>query len=234
MRIFQRVGLLPIVAFAASLSAPSGLAQAPSDTSKRRVADRTNPALERMTPAQREHARIFRDISNSKSKLLDEQVSVTVTLDFIGSTPTKTFATHLRELICSSDVAFVGEVISAQSFPTEEGSFLFSEYAVSPKETLRQRSISLTSPVTLIRPGGAIVVDGVRVTAEINTFPSLVVGRTYLFFGEVLQRTAAVNSTETYELLGQSVRPLQYLNVVWSTLLDAASAVDLVRTHSCR
>ena len=92
----------------------------------------------------------------------------------------------LTELGCDVDDVFVGAVESVEAFPTEDGGFLFSEYQVSLGERFGGRRTARPGPfpslVTIVRPGGTVNVDGVEIRADINTFPRLNAGSTYLFF----------------------------------------------------
>jgi len=100
---------------------------------------------------------------------------------------------------------FLGEVLSVEVFPTENGAFLFSDYQVRPTQVIRATKGSKFvkgANVSVSRPGGQITVDGRQFSATHNVYPPLRIGATYLFFTEYLpkSRSYPTRSSELFEL----------------------------------
>ena len=160
--------------------------------------DRTTPTLQRMTPTQREHAKLFRGITATRTKMLDEKVSTVVIGEFASPTPPLSTTEFITNLMCSSDDVFIGVVTSVEAFPTEDGTFLFSEYALQPLEAFGGRTDAVRpgERVTLVRPGGTTMVEGTKISATINGYPPLELGGQYLLFASRLNTNALTTTTE--------------------------------------
>src|SRR5262245_59170753 len=181
--------------------------------------NRTTPALERMTPSQREIARTYRGLSITHDRVLDDQVSVSISSEedfFIPPGRSPSLSEFLRERKCGTDATVMGTVTSARSYPTEDGEFLFTEYSVDVLESVQIPGLANSNrgDITVVRIGGALIVDGVRVSATIDSVPLLAVGKTYILFGKynhklrlfrVDQSNSAFIVTDTTI---QSLRPL--------------------------
>ena len=94
--------------------------------------DRTTPILNRMTPAQREHAELHRarGLGRSRGRLLDEKITVDVSRDFMPGRPTKTARDVLADRTCGVDAVLLGNVWSVDVLPISDGTALFSDYHV--------------------------------------------------------------------------------------------------------
>lgn len=100
------------------------------------------------------------------------------------------------ELRCASDDVFIGQVESSETYPTADGSFLFTEYRVRVTEDATNRGAAVRpgAVLTVVRPGGLMVVDGRTVSVKLNDSPALITGLSYLFFGKRIAATGAYRS----------------------------------------
>jgi hypothetical protein len=179
----RQVTFLWIAALIATTAAAGFETAADQGRSDRLPPDRTTPVLKAMTARQRAHARHFTKSQLGSSRMLDELQSVDVHEDGWVA-PTQPTLDVLADLACASDAVLSGHVRSVQSFPTEDGRFLFSEYAVEALRVFRSMSRAGTrgTVLTVIRLGGEMTIDGRPVTATISSFPALSTNRRYLLF----------------------------------------------------
>jgi hypothetical protein len=151
-----------------------------------------------MTSKQRVHAKEHGRRFKSPFKLLDELTSVVVHADSTFARPDdKPIAIDdfVRAQACSSQGVFTGLITSATSNPTEDGTFLFTDYEVRVGDRFRMPLGGSATPrgslVTVTRAGGKIVIDGVTVRAEHGDYPALRVGARYCFFVNYIDATAS-------------------------------------------
>ena len=175
--------------------------------------DRTTTFQARMTPAQREHGREHakNDIIGARElaqhgltphRILDEGTSIDLAIDLIGVEATMTVRQMLTATACGNAIVFEGRVLTKESFPTEDGTFLFTDYEVEAIEIFRGLAgLSARSRVTVTRLGGSVAFDGGSVNATISTAPTIETNRTYLFFGRSLAATGAVSVNESNDVL---------------------------------
>ena len=163
--------------------------------------------LSQLTPAQRQHSLLYPEFGDGgRTHILDMKRSVLRKGTAVGGFPfTKARPLHeiLAELVCESDAVLRGTVVARASFPTANGSFLFSDYTVRVDRVFRYRSGSLAPPEVIVtRAGGAVVVDGVAVEARTDEFPMLAVGGSYILAGMLVPQTGAIHTrrpTGTFE-----------------------------------
>ena len=211
-----------------------------------RPVDRTTPRLERMSPLQREHARLHAEQGKGRfgnTRLLDEKVSTREHIDFGPATDLKPAREVFTSLACRVDAIFVGQLANLESFPTEDGTMLFTDHSIVASQVFKAPSEARPGlvPVTVTRLGGSITVDGTTVTAKLDSFPPLEHGPTYLFFVDFLPRFKtfhAKHSTGVWEILGDRVRPLAPMRASDEDLTAKGLALvtvnDWLRGLSCR
>jgi hypothetical protein len=156
--------------------------------------DRTTPLLTQMNERQRAHSRAHGPFKTT-TRPLDELLSVHIIGEPTPSpdvaSPDVEFET-LENAKCETDAAVVGIIENAQSFPTEDGTFLFTDYVVRLNDVLRaggEQPLSRDGSIVLTRAGGTISIAGKRVSAYANDLPPLYVGATYLLFVRHLPAT---------------------------------------------
>jgi hypothetical protein len=203
------------------------------------VADRTTPFLQRMTPTQRIRSRTFAQF-DSGSRLLDEGVSVAESELPYGEPDPPSELEVLARVACDSAALFAGVVRSAVTNPTENGTWLFTDYEVLVEEVLRARpSIGVREgdTVVLSRVGGVLTVDGEEISATSSGYPLLQLRHRYLFAADYLSdagsfRTSTMRRDYTFEIVDRQLTSL-------SPLISGPDlSLDDVRQHaalvSCR
>lgn len=157
---------------------------------------RTADWHERMNAKEKAHARAHGRFKTT-THILDEERSVH--LSAFGASmpepsPGVTELDSVKKLKCESDAVFVGIVRSAKSMPTEDGTFLFTDYTIEIDESFRTPSnkpLLQEDVVTVTRPGGAMMIGNKEVSATISDRPFLEVGGKYLIFGSLLPGSGA-------------------------------------------
>jgi hypothetical protein len=218
--------------------------QSPQAATRKPGVDRTTPALQQMTERQRAIAHALRGYSPSKTRLLDDQASVDISDEEYFGDPNKrpqSLADFLHQQKCSTDSTFLGTVSAAQSFPTEDGTFLFTEYQVQVTEPIRiPPAASDLNVITMIRSGGQMLVEGVSVAATVASTPHLEVGRTYLFFAsynpnlDVFETHGARSTLLVTDTLLQSLRSLTLGDADLKKGAAKVKTLDILRAVVCR
>src|SRR5262245_25366139 len=178
------------------------------------VKDRTTPLLKALSPADTYHATLFDGLGQFQ-KPLDVLASVDAVDDLarMPAAPARATRPAVRRAAGDTATAFLGRVTEAKSYPTRDGLFLWTSYRVRITKALRQGASAKppTGVVTVVRPGGSIVLEGMTVEARANAWPPLAVGTDYYLFTSFLDRTGAYKSSNrsaTYQVDGTSVRLL--------------------------
>jgi hypothetical protein len=210
-----------------------------------RFPDRTKPFLERMTPVQVHHSKLYDDFK-TRSRPLDTGWSITRTLEWRDSRRTEWHTLQLPTLVhnvkCPSDGSFLGTVLSAVSNPIADGTFLFTDYEVRLDEVFRMppapvRRVGATVVVT--RPGGRLTVDGTTVQAVVSDMPLLALNKQYVFSAHQIAETLSFQTVhqELFEVDGErahSIRPLPSADGDLSTPFSSRRLLELFRQVSCR
>jgi hypothetical protein len=206
--------------------------------------DRTTPALQRMTSRQRAIAHEFRGLSSNKKRLLDDLVSISVASDEsfgAAGTPTPSLAEFLTSQMCATDTTMVGTVTSAQSFPTEDGTFLFTEHQFLVADQFRVSPAArfVSGAITLVRPGGDMLVEGVHVRAHTLSSPPLVVGQKYLLFASYrpsLGVFGASGGNSAFLITGDALRTsrLRLSDADLTGGVNMATVLRVLRSVTCR
>jgi hypothetical protein len=181
-------------------------------------ADRTTEWLVRMTAREHAHAKVHKRW-NGNTRLLDEMVSVVVEGMPFGSPEGETENEQLnaiQALKCRTNAVFIGLVTAAKSLPTEDGTYLFTDYIVRIDDSFRApdaQPLLEGDLVTVTRPGGEMHVNNVTVSATSNTEPRLEVGGRYLLFTQFLPDVkdfVADVSSGTYRVAGDQLIDITY------------------------
>jgi hypothetical protein len=196
--------------------------------------DRTTPILGRMTPEQREHAKLHASHEGLGTRLLDHKVSLSTTSDPgpIGATP---LPQVLKSLACDSDAMFTGFVQKGESFPTETGQMLFTDYQVTVGDVFRTRrgaQLAAASSAVVTQVGGEVEVDGLMISAKLADYPALTPGHEYVFFTQFLPQTKAYHlaqSGRAWAIQRGKVKPFWLLGATEDDLSVVASHLRAVR-----
>jgi len=114
-----------------------------------------------------------------------------------------------------SDAVVRGRVIKKSSQTTVDGYFLFTDYEIRVDEVFRDNPlapIGLGTTITVTRPGGKIIMNGVVIKVVDHHFDPLPVnGNEVVLFLKFVPETAsyqAAGDSHSFELLDSSVRAL--------------------------
>jgi hypothetical protein len=93
-------------------------------------------------------------------------------------------STYLRDLSCKADAIIYGVVKSQESQLDESGSFLFTDYGVALSEVLKSDDPSLGQgeEITVVRGGGAVILNNRLVRAIDPNQGRVKVGDSYVFY----------------------------------------------------
>ena len=170
--------------------------------------DRTTARWAKMTPAQRFRGTLFREHRRS-IKLLDNLLSVSLIYE-PGLQPAQTFEEFLRTRACPQGVALEGRVLGFESFPVDDGSFLFTDFTIKIVNVFQQPAgphLRREQEIVYGAPGGELEVEGEKITANANREPLLLVGRTYVFVAEYEPAFQEFHSTgATFEIDGAAAK----------------------------
>lgn len=206
--------------------------------------DRTTPRLQRMTPAQREHARLHALDSSRKggTRILDEKISIVISSDYGPPADLRPASSVVASMTCRADAVFSGVVTRRESFPTEDGTMLFTDSTVLIGDVFRNTFEQPLGalPVTITRLGGSVSVDGVTVSANLSAYPPLEIQSTYLFFVEFVpghKTFHAKDAAGVWEIRNGRVWPLSRVLVsegnVMADGLDVLDVVTWLRDVRC-
>jgi hypothetical protein len=193
------------------------------------LADATPVQQGQMTDKQRIHSRFYSEygprmsgkrisdlVAQAKDKSPSERILGVELL--VGSSPVLTEQespdAYFGRLARMSDAVVRGTVLKKTSQVTEDDGFVFTDYDLEVKEVLKntgKASLESGSVITVTRPGGKIVKDGVIIKVTDNAIAPLPVSHDVVLFLRLIQETGAYKATSgtgALELQGSSVRPL--------------------------
>lgn len=136
-------------------------------------------------------------------RLLDTGRSASIEVMPFLTHETTSFAQWLETLKCQADAVFSATVASSESFPTQSGTFFFTEYGLQLQEVL---SFPVGTPlrsgqsVTLVRLGGKMVIDGETIIAGHSSAPPLQSDSQYLIFARLLKETGGFAARSIFVL----------------------------------
>lgn len=200
-----------------------------------------------LTERQRLHSRLYPYLATTNKtitdllahaggKILGIEVSEQEQVLIESQSPESYFG----ELVRTSDAVIHGRATRRISQITEDDSFVFTDYDVVLTEVLKDNSdkpLTITSTVTVTRPGGKIVVNGIIVKAYDRGFEPLPLDRPVLLFLRYIPETGAYRSTRdagTFEVDGSSIRPLAKAAYPPGVLRDGVSSLQAVRAISAK
>lgn len=212
------------------------------------VKDATPVQLGMLTEQQRNHSKlyiyykaqadsmpIYKRISdlylNPKGKVMETIVDVGLCPLPEPETPEKFFGNLAQE----SDAIIYGTVIKKLSQITEDDVFIFTDYEVVVKEILKNNTaapLKMEQSITVTRPGGGIVVNGIVVKAKDERFKPLQLNHDVVLFLKFIPETGtykATNYTGAFEFDEDSVRPLTEAHLPPGILQDSHSFLQTVR-----
>src|SRR6185437_462423 len=116
---------------------------------------------------------------------------------------------QLVGMACTSDAVVVGTALSRDSHLTADQTFLYSDWAFTANEVLKNNAkapISEGSGITIVRQGGKLDFNGRKVYAIDNSFAEFQSGHHYLLFLTFLPEAGDYTTTylNVFQLLPQS------------------------------
>lgn len=150
-------------------------------------------------------------------------------------TPDKFFG----ELAQASDAVILGKVTKKVSQITENDAFVFTDYDVAVTEVLKNNAttpIDAGATITVTRPGGIVLLDGMIVEAEDMAFQPLSINdHDVILFLRFVPETGAYKATRhngSFELDGSILRPLTKYEFPPGVLRDKDSFLKTARSIS--
>lgn len=180
---------IAVLLIAMCASMPCVLAAAGQEPKPKPRVDRTPPILQKMTPAQRHHAKIYNGRGMIGGRLLDDLRSIEVFSDPGSGVIYAPAAEVFRRATCSSQAVIAGLVSAATSYPSEDGAMLFTEYEVVVSHVLKSTELPQIfngGKLTVVRIGGVIPIEGTTIEANVRSAPRLRTNDSYLFFLKLL------------------------------------------------
>lgn len=167
-----------------------------------------------------EHSRLYNGYNDKSLRELAASdapaigVKIGPPMPFVSSTPsTFTVRDFLGTNACAADVIMVGAVRSMSASLTEDEHFVFSEYQMHIEVILKSGPMALETggQMTVVRPGGTVLIDGKSVSAIDTAYEPLLPGQKYLLFLKLIPKTgayAALNSQTSFRIRGDKATEL--------------------------
>jgi hypothetical protein len=185
-------------------------------TPKHETATRVQEGV--MTDQQKKHSKLYKRYKGiAKVRDLirqDANSSGELTVTVLPGSPelspegqSKNAFSLLDNLAAKADAVIIGNVTDKESQLTEDGTFVFTDYAMKVEEVLMDNSkahIELQRSLTVTGPGGKIVLNGRRVSVTDRSFKPMTTGGRYLFFLKYVADTGAyqaVSENGSFELI---------------------------------
>lgn len=171
--------------------------------------------------------------AKGKSRMVKTIAFVGVGSDLVvKETPEEYFG----KLAQASDAVIWGRVTKKVSQITEDDAFIFTDYDVAVIEALKNNAtaqLGTGSMITVTRPGGRILTDGVIVEAEDMAFEPLPINSNdVVLFLKYIPETGAYRATADtgcFELDGSNLRPLTKVNIPPGVLRGKDSFLQTMR-----
>lgn len=170
------------------------------------------------TEKQKKHSKLLKQSQGRKLRDLAAQgtgdILITVEEPFIIRTPDKETprARFPQDAVCKAEAVVVGTLDDDSPQMTEDESFLFTEYAMSVTEVIKDNAIAPIpqgSNITVVRDGGTGQLDGRIIRARVEGFKSFTVGKRYLLFLRYIPETGSylAYANGSFELNANEVIP---------------------------
>lgn len=190
------------------------------------VVDATPAQIGVLTAKQRIHSNFFTRYQQVRDRTISETVArakgktrLVEIIIFLGLGPAliepETPENYFGELADTSSTVIRGRVIDKVSHITEDGAFVLTDYSVTVTEVLKNNALAhLDSGATIsvIHPGGKVVLDGIIVKANDQAFTPLPINNhEVVLFLQYIPETESyrlTRNTGSFELDGPVLRPL--------------------------
>ena len=246
------VALLIVAGVGASRLQRRDAARIDADAEEReyqsKIVDAPPVQLGALSERQRIHSRLYTDYRATRGgKTITGLVAqakgrsrIASTTVFIGLGPelTKPVAPekYFGELAHSSDAVIRGRVTKKEVQITEDDSFIFTDYDVLITEVLKNNAfapIGKDETISVTRPGGRVLLDGIIVEAEDMAFKPLPINtHDVILFLRYIPETGAYQATRDtgcFELNGSILSPLTGDRFPPGVLRDTDSFLQTIR-----
>jgi hypothetical protein len=174
----------------------------------------------------------FRD----KNRIIEIGVYLPLTELITESETAEKFFSNIAH---ASDAVIRGKVTRKISHVTENDAFVFTDYDVIVKEILKNNvaaPFSIDTTITVTRPGGRVLIDGIVIKAIDEAFEPLPINEhDVILFLQLIPETGAYKVTRYsggYELDGSTLRPLTAARFPPGVLQNGNSLLQTLRDVS--
>lgn len=215
------------------------------------LADATPVQLGVLTETQRAESKLFgvyRQLNNGRTigeaiaeakghtKILSLRVGLGLGPAFINP---ETPENYFSKLAQASDAVVRGRVTNRRSYITEDEGFVLTDYEILVSEVLKDNAtapIALGGRITLVHPGGKVVLDGMIVKASNDAFGPLPKSNNdVVLFMKFISDSGSYRATHysgSFELEGSFLRPLTKERFPEGVLQDVPSFLRTARAVS--
>lgn len=142
----------------------------------------------------------------------------------------------LRGIACDADAIAIGTLKSKSSQLTEDGAAVFTSYEMDTEDVLKSNTAASIAPsgrLTVVRLGGAILLNGKNVRVKVPSFKSFRIGNRYVLFLRHVPETGAYKafSNGSFQIYENRIERLTN-RALWDKLnseKDAAAFIAEVR-----
>jgi hypothetical protein len=214
---------------------------------EKEVVDATPTQLGLLTERQQSHSKLYSVYKERIRKRISEFIAhpegKVLAVDFeigLGPTPrsmkSETPEEYFGKLANESDAIIRGRVIQKVSQITEDDTFIFTDYDVEVMEVFKDNAASPLATgrnIAVTRPGGKIVVDEIIMQVTDHLFlPLPVSNKNVILFLNYIPETGAYQATRdtgSFQLDGETLRPLTELHFPPGVLRDSNSFLKILR-----
>jgi len=213
------------------------------------LADATEAQFGSLTECQRFNSRLlypYRTTSNGtiRDLLTRDDGSTFFGLEVSGCgqelIEPQTPENYFGELLSASDAVIHCTATKRTSAITDDEAFIFSDYDVVLEEVLKDKSdkqLRIGATITVTRPGGKIVINGIIIKAHSRGYEPLPLNRPLLLFLKYIPETDVYHATRdvgTFEIEGSSIRSLSMSPYPPGVLRDGVSSLQIIRVVSTK
>lgn len=120
---------------------------------------------------------------------------------FFPNAAPKQLSVFVADITNAADLIIIGRVDDRDSFLTEEGTFVFTDYSLSVEQIIKSDSKAALEPsskITVTRPGGTLQLNGRKITASDESLAPLEKGKRYLLFLNLIPITGAYKAFDSH------------------------------------
>jgi hypothetical protein len=214
---------------------------------QREIIDATPTQFGEVAERQRIHSKLYTyyqpltnngtisDLIKKDAKSMIVEIVVHVGLGEALTGP-ETPEDYFGKLAKASDTVIRGRAIKKISRITEDETFIFTDYEVVVTEVFKNNladPLDIGAIISVTRPGGKVVVDGVIVKVKDNSFAPLPINdKDVVLFLKFIPETGAYQATRTtgsFELDGSILRPLTGVQFPLGVIQDGTSFLRTTR-----